>query len=190
MATTADIRKGLTIAVEGQIFQIADFQHVKPGKGGAFVRISLKNVKTGRVIDRTLNSGASIEIVRVDVRDMQFLYQDGEVCHFMDQESYEQVPLDKELIGDNAKWMKDGIVCRVSFLDEQPLSMEVPNFLELEVTQTAPGVKGDTVSGSGKPATLETGAVVQVPFFVDRGDVIRVDTRTSAYLDRIKRSAL
>jgi elongation factor P len=188
MATTADIRKGLTIAMEGQIFQIAEFQHVKPGKGGAFVRITLKNVKTGRVIDRTLNSGASIEIVRVDARDMQFLYQDGEVYHFMDQNSYEQVPLDKELVGDNAKWMKDGIICRISFLDEQPLSMEVPNFLELQVTQTAPGVKGDTVSGSGKPATLETGAVVQVPFFVDQGDVIRVDTRTSAYLDRIKRS--
>jgi elongation factor P len=189
MATTADIRKGLTIAMEGQIFQIADFQHVKPGKGGAFVRISLKNAKTGRVIDRTLNSGASIEIVRVDTHDMQFLYQDGDSFHFMDQESYEQVPLSKELIGDNAKWMKDGIVCRISLLDDQPLSMEVPNFLELEVTQTSPGVKGDTVSGSGKPATLETGAVVQVPFFVDQGDVIRVDTRTSVYLDRIKRSA-
>lgn len=190
MATTADIRKGLTLQVEGQIFQVADFQHVKPGKGGAFVRISLRNIKTGRVIDRTLNSGATIDIVRVDTRDMQFLYQEGEMFHFMDQESYEQVTLEKGMIGDSSKWMKEGIVCRVSFLDEQPLSMEVPNFLELEITETAPGVKGDTVSGSGKPATLETGAVVQVPFFIDQGDVIRVDTRTSEYLDRVKRSSM
>jgi elongation factor P len=188
MATTADIRKGLTVQMEGQIFVIADFQHVKPGKGGAFVRMSLKNIKTGRVIDRTLNSGATIDIVRVDTHDMQFLYQDGDTYHFMDQESYEQIPLGKELIGDNAKWMKEGIVCRISILNDLPLSMEVPNFLELAITQTAPGVKGDTVSGSGKPAVLETGANIQVPFFIDQGDVIRVDTRTSEYLDRIKRS--
>jgi len=189
MATTADIRKGLTIQTEGQIFQISDFQHVKPGKGGAFVRMVLRNVKTGRVIERTVNSGSSIEIVRVDERDMQFLYRDGDSYHFMDQESFDQVFFGEELIGDNAKWMKEGVICRVTFIEDQPLSMEVPNFLELEIVQTAPGVKGDTVSGSGKPATLETGAVVQVPFFVDQGDVIRVDTRTSVYLDRVKRAA-
>ncbi|MFZ5433956.1 MAG: elongation factor P [Calditrichota bacterium] len=187
MATTADIKKGLTINMEGQTFVITDFQHVKPGKGGAFVRITLKNVKSGRVIERTLNSGASIEIVRIDTRDMQFLYKDGDSYHFMDQESFDQVFYGDDVIGDNAKWMKEGIVCKISYLDSQPLSMEVPNFLELEVTETAPGVKGDTVSGSGKPATLETGAVVQVPFFVDQGEVIRVDTRTSAYLDRVKK---
>jgi elongation factor P len=189
MATTADIRKGLTVQMEGQIFLIADFQHVKPGKGGAFVRITLRNVKTGRVIERTLNSGASLDIVRVDTRDMQFLYHDGNHYNFMDQETFEQVALDAELLGDNQKWLKDGVICRISFLVDVPLSMEVPNFLELKITETAPGVKGDTVSGSGKPATLETGAVVQVPFFVDQGDVIRVDTRTSEYLDRIKRGA-
>ncbi|HEY3294320.1 MAG TPA: elongation factor P [bacterium] len=187
MATTADIRKGLTVQMEGQIFLIADFQHVKPGKGGAFVRITLRNIKTGRVIERTLNSGASLDIVRVETRDMQFLYHDGDGYNFMDQESFEQIVLGPELVGDNGKWMKDGVVCRVSFLQDVPLSMEVPNFLELQITETAPGVKGDTVSGSGKPATLETGAVVQVPFFVDQGDVIRVDTRTSEYLDRVKR---
>lgn len=190
MATTADIRKGLTVEMEGQVFQITDFQHVKPGKGGAFVRITLRNVRTGRVIDRTLNSGASIEIVRIDGREMQFLYQEGDDYHFMDQESFEQTFLSKDMVGDNAKWMKEGIVCKVAYLDDQPLSMEVPNFLELEITQTAPGVKGDTVSGSGKPATLETGAIVQVPFFVDQGDVIRVDTRTSSYLDRVKRAGV
>ena len=189
MATTADIRKGLTVQMEGQIFQIADFQHVKPGKGGAFVRITLRNIKTGRVIERTLNSGASLDIVRVDTRDMQFLYKDGDGYNFMDQESFEQIVLGKELLGDNEKWMKEGIICRVSFLNEIPLSMEVPNFLELLITDTAPGVKGDTVSGSGKPATLETGANVQVPFFVDQGDIIRVDTRTSEYLDRVKRTS-
>jgi elongation factor P len=187
MATTADIKKGLTVQMEGQIFVVADFQHVKPGKGGAFVRITLKNVKTGRTIERTLNSGATLDVVRVDARDMQFLYREGDFYNFMDQESYEQVAVAQEMVGDNSKWMKDGIVCRINFLDDQPLSLEVPNFLELLITETAPGVKGDTVSGSGKPATLETGAVVQVPFFVDQGDIIRVDTRTSQYLDRIKR---
>jgi elongation factor P len=188
MATTADIRKGLTVQMEGQIFTIADFQHVKPGKGGAFVRITLRNIKTGRVIERTLNSGASLDIVRVDARDMQYLYREEDHYHFMDQESFEQVILGKELVGDSGKWMKDGIICRVSFMQDTPLSMEVPNFLELLITETAPGVKGDTVSGSGKPATLETGAVVQVPFFVDQGDIIRIDTRTAEYLDRVKRA--
>ena len=119
---------------------------------------------------------------------MQYLYRDGDEYHFMDQENYEQVTLQKEMIGESELWMKEGIVCRINFLQEVPLSMEVPNFLELKITQTAPGVKGDTVSGSGKPATLETGAVVQVPFFVDQGDIIRVDTRTKEYLDRIKRA--
>jgi elongation factor P len=189
MATTADIRKGLTVQMEGQIFQIADFQHVKPGKGGAFVRITLRNIKTGRVIERTLNSGASLDIVRVDTRDMQFLYKETDFYNFMDQESFEQISIGEEMVGDNAKWMKEGIICRVSFLQEVPLSLEVPNFLELKIIETAPGVKGDTVSGSGKPATLETGAVVQVPFFVDQDDVIRVDTRTSEYLDRMKRGS-
>ena len=189
MATTADIRKGLTLQMEGQIFQVVDFQHVKPGKGGAFVRMSLKNLKNGRVIDRTMNSGATIETVRVEGRDMQFLYRDADEYHFMDQESYDQVTLSKEMVGENSIWMKEGVVCRISYLYSIPLSMEVPTFLELQITQTAPGVKGDTVSGSGKPATLETGATVQVPFFVDQGDVIRVDTRTKEYLDRVKRSA-
>jgi elongation factor P len=187
MATTADIRKGLTLQMEGQIFTIADFQHVKPGKGGAFVRMSLRNVKTGRVIDRTLNSGASLDVVRVDIREMQFLYREGEDFHFMDQESYDQITLGKEMLGDNVKWMKDGIICKVSFIDETPLSMEVPFFLETEVKECAPGVRGDTVSGSGKPALIDTGATVQVPFFVDQGDWIRVDTRTGEYLDRVKR---
>lgn len=186
MATTADIRKGLTINMEGQILQITDFQHVKPGKGGAFVRMTLKNVKTGKVIDRTINAGSTIDTVRVEGRDMQYLYCDDDFFHFMDQASYEQIALDKNLVGDASKWMKEGIVCRISFLEDQPLSMDLPNFLELKVTETSPAVRGDTVSGSGKPAILETGAQVTVPFFIEEGEMIRVDTRTREYLDRVK----
>jgi len=187
MASTADIRNGLTINLDGQIFEITKFQHVKPGKGGAFVRMTLRNVRTGKVIDRTQNGGSNIDIVRVEGRDLQFLYKDDEFFHFMDQETYEQFQFGKQLIGDNGKWMKDGVVCHVNFLEAEPLTLEVPNFLELEISQTDPGVRGDTVSSSGKPATLETGAVVQVPLFIDQGEIIRVDTRTSAYIDRVKR---
>ncbi len=188
MATTADIRKGLTIQMEGQIFEIADFQHVKPGKGGAFVRITLRNARTGRVIERTLNSGASIDTVRVDGKDLQFLYGDSEFFHFMDQESYEQFQFTTDWIGDKSRWLKEGVVCRVNFLESEALTLELPNFLEFEITETAPGFKGDTVSNTGKPATLETGAEINVPLFCETGDVVRVDTRTGEYLDRVKRA--
>jgi len=188
MATTADVRKGLTLSMEGQIFEIADFQHVKPGKGGAFVRITLRNARTGRIIERTLNSGASIETVRVDGKDLQYLYNDGESYHFMDQESYEQFQFTKVWLGDKAQWMKEGVVCRVNFLESEALTIELPNFLELEIKETAPGFKGDTVSSTGKPAVLESGAEVNVPLFCEIGDVVRVDTRTGDYLDRVKRA--
>jgi len=188
MASTADIRKGLTLQMEGQIFEVADFQHVKPGKGGAFVRITLRNARTGRIIERTLNSGASIETVRVEGRDLQYLYHDGDFFHFMDQESYEQFQFNSSWIGDKSQWMKDGTICRVNFLDTEALTLELPNFLELEITETAPGFKGDTVSSTGKPATLETGAEVNVPLFCETGDIVRVDTRTGQYLDRVKRA--
>jgi elongation factor P len=187
MATTAEIRKGLTINMDGQLFEISDFQHVKPGKGGAFVRTTLRNVRTGRVIDRTMNAGANIEIVRVEGRDLQYLYKDDDFYYFMDQESYEQFQFTHTLVGDKGVWMKDGIICHVNFHGEEPLTLVLPNFLELEIAQTEPGVRGDTVSSSGKPATLETGAVVQVPLFIDQGETIRVDTRTSQYLDRVKK---
>ncbi|MBK6910004.1 MAG: elongation factor P [bacterium] len=188
MASTADIRKGLTLQMEGQIFEVADFQHVKPGKGGAFVRITLRNARTGRVIERTLNSGASIETVRVDGKDLQFLYSDGEFYHFMDQESYDQFQFGGDWLGDKAQWLKEGVVCRVNFLDTEALTIELPNFLELTIKETAPGFKGDTVSNTGKPAILETGAEVAVPLFCETGDVVRVDTRTGEYLDRVKRA--
>ncbi|MBM3324193.1 MAG: elongation factor P [Calditrichaeota bacterium] len=188
MATTADIRNGLTIEMDGQIFMVTEFQHVKPGKGGAFIRMKLKNVRTGRVIDRTLNSGASITIVRLEVRDMQYLYHDHTGYNFMDQETFEQLSLDEEIIGEQKKWLKEGEVCKVMFHENSPLILEIPFFLELRVMETAPGVRGDTVSGSGKPATLETGALIQVPFFIEQGDIVRVDTRTGEYLDRTARA--
>jgi elongation factor P len=188
MATTADIRNGLTVEMDGQLFVIAEFQHVKPGKGGAFVRIKLKNVRTGRVIERTLNAGASIEIVRLDSRDMQYLFHDETGYTFMDQENFEQISLTEEIVADQKKWLMDGEICRVMFHGDTPLTLEVPFFMELKVTETAPGVRGDTVSGSGKPAILETGAAIQVPFFIEQGDTIRVDTRTGEYLDRIARA--
>lgn len=188
MATTADIRTGLTIEMDGQMFTITEFQRVKPGKGGAFVRMKLKNVRTGRVVDRTLNAGASITIVRLDAREMQYLYQDETGYTFMDQETFEQIPLGEDIVGEQKQWLKEGEICKVMFRGDTPLTLEVPFFLELEVVETAPGVRGDTVSGSGKPATLETGAVIQVPFFVEQGDGVRVDTRTGQYLDRVMRA--
>jgi elongation factor P len=188
MATTADLRNGLTLEMEGQIFMVTEFQHVKPGKGGAFVRIKLKNVRTGRVIDRTMNSGSSISIVRLESRDMQYLFHDDTGYTFMDQETFEQMSLNEDIVGDQRKWLKEGEVCKVMLHENSPLILEVPFFLELKIVETAPGVRGDTVSGSGKPATLETGAVIQVPFFIEQGDMVRVDTRTGQYLDRTARS--
>ncbi|MBU1708360.1 elongation factor P [bacterium] len=188
MATTAEIRNGLTIEMEGQMFVVTWFQHVKPGKGGAFVRTKLKNVRTGRVIDRTLNAGASITIIRLEAREMQYLFHDETGYTFMDQETFDQIPIGEDIIGEDQKWLKEGEICKVMFHGDQPLSLEVPFFLELKVLETSPPVKGDTVSGSGKPATLETSAVIQVPFFVEQGDTVRVDTRTGEYLDRVTRA--
>jgi elongation factor P len=188
MATTADIRNGLTIEMDGQVFMITEFQHVKPGKGGAFVRMKLKNVRTGRVIDRTLNAGTPITMIRLDIHEMQYLYQDDTGYTFMDQETFDQISLGEEIVGEQTKWLKEGEVCKVMFHGDTPLILEIPFFLELEVVETAPPVRGDTVSGSGKPATLETGAVIQVPFFVEQSDTVRVDTRTGEYLDRVVRA--
>jgi elongation factor P len=188
MATTAEIRNGLTIEMDGQMFVVTWFQHVKPGKGGAFVRMKLKNVRNGRVLDRTLNAGANITIIRLDAREMQYLFHDDTGYTFMDQETFDQIPIGEDIVGEQQKWLKEGEICKLMFHDETPLSLEIPFFLELEVVETAPSVKGDTVSGSGKPATLETGAVIQVPFFVEQGDTVRVDTRTGEYLDRVTRA--
>lgn len=187
MANTADFRNGLVLRYNGELMTIVEFQHVKPGKGGAFVRTKLKNVITGRVIDNTFRAGEKVDIVRLEAKMMQYLYQDGEDYVFMDGDTYEQVPLGSSIVDESiSQYLKDGIEYKVLFDGEIPLVVEVPFFLELEVTETEPGIKGDTVSSTTKPATLETGAVVQVPLFVNIGDVVKVDTRTNEYLERVK----
>lgn len=186
MGSTADFRTGLTFNYEGDIFQLVEFQHVKPGRGGAFVRTKIKSLSTGKVLDPTFRSGEKIDIVRVDVKQMQYLYPEGDSLIFMDQETYEQIPLLKTLAGDSIKFLKEGEIVKMLFTGDRALGMELPFFIEFKVIQTAPGVKGDTVSGSGKPATIETGAVVQVPFFIEEGEMIRVDTRTGGYMERVK----
>ncbi len=187
MASTADFRNGFTLKFSGDIFQIVEFQHVKPGKGGAFVRTKLKSLTSGKVIDNTFRAGEKVEEVRVEAKKMQYLYREADSLIFMDQETYDQVPLDTGLAGDSIKFLKEGEEVKVLFHGTQALGMELPFFIEYEIVETEPGVKGDTVSGSGKPATIETGAVVQVPFFIEIGDIIRVDTRTGDYLERMKK---
>ena len=186
MASTSDFKNGLTFEYDDDIFQLVEFQHVKPGKGGAFVRTKIKSLTSGKVLTPTFRSGEKIEIVRVEARQMQYLYNEGDSLIFMDQESYEQIPLDKSLAEDSLKFLKEGEEVKVLFHGTQALGMELPFFIEFSITQTEPGAKGDTVSGSGKPATIETGAVVQVPFFIEEGEVIRVDTRTGEYMERVK----
>ncbi len=186
MATTADIKNGLVINLEDQLFTIVEFQHVKPGKGGAFVRTKLKNVMTGRVIDRTLRSGEKVDIVRIDARPMQYLYQDGSDFVFMDQENYDQVNVPEAIVGESAGFLKEGELVKISFHDDLALVLELPFFLNLLIVECEPGAKGDTVSNVTKPAKLETGAVVQVPLFVESGERIRVDTRTSQYIERVR----
>ena len=186
MASTADFKNGLTIKFSNDIYQIVEFQHVKPGKGGAFVRTKLKSMTTGRVIDKTFRAGEKVDVVRVDAKHMQYLYREGDDLIFMDGETYEQVPLSVNLAGNQLKFLKEGEDVKVLFHGEQALGMELPFFVEYEVVETEPGAKGDTVSGSGKPATIESGAVMQVPFFIEVGDKIRVDTRTGEYMERIK----
>lgn len=184
MISTNDFKTGLTIELDGNVFAIVDFQHVKPGKGAAFVRSKLKNVKTGAVVERTFNAGEKLPPARVDRMEMQYLYNDGENFNFMDTSSFEQMALSKEQLGDGTKYLKENMNILVMMWQGSPIGVELPNQVELEVAETAPGIKGDTASGGSKPATLETGAVVQVPFFVNVGDILLIDTRTGSYLKR------
>lgn len=186
MATTADIKNGVTINYNDQLFTIVEFQHVKPGKGGAFVRTKLKNVVTGRVIDNTFRSGEKIEVVRLEDKDMQYLYQEDEFYVFMDQETFEQVSVPASVVGDQINYIKEGMVAAVQFHEETPLNVAVPNFVNYKITECEPGLKGDTVSNVTKSAKLETGAEVQVPLFIEEGEVIRVDTRTGTYIERVR----
>jgi elongation factor P len=181
--STAEFRRGLKIELDGQPYNIVEFQHVKPGKGGAFVRTKLKHLKLGTVVDRTFRSGEKVGVVDYEQRAMQFLYRDDNF-HFMNLESYEQIALDPEVVGEAANWLKETMEVDVLLINGVPAGIEVPNFVDLTVVKTDPGVRGDTASGGSKPATLETGAVVQVPLFISEGEVLRIDTRTGAYIER------
>jgi elongation factor P len=186
MATTADIRNGAVMEMDGQLFTVVEFQHVKPGKGGAFVRTKLKNLITGRVLERTFRSGEKMDFVRLEDREMQYLYAEGDAFVFMDQETFEQINIPVDVIGNNARFIKEGEIARIYLYKEKPIIIEIPNFINFKIVQCEPGVKGDTVSNVTKPATLETGAVVQVPLFIEEGEIIRVDTRTGDYLERAR----
>ena len=182
--STADFKKGLRIVFDGQPWQIVEFQHVKPGKGGAFVRTKLKHMRLGKVVDNTFRSGEKMELVDFDEKHMQFLYRDDRY-HFMDLETYEQVSLSPEEVGDARDYLKENTEVDVLYIDGAPVAVELPNFVDLAIAKTDPGVRGDTAQGGTKPATLETGAMVQVPLFLNEGDTVKVDTRSGEYLGRV-----
>jgi len=185
LISTSDFRTGLTIEVDGDVFQIVDFQHVKPGKGAAFVRSKLRNVRTGSTVDKTFNPSEKIPKAHIDRRDVQYLYNDGQSYHFMDMETYDQFSMEKEELNDALKYLKENMTIQILMFQEKSIGIDLPNFVELTVVETAPGIKGDTASGGTKPATLETGYVVQVPFFMNEGDVLQIDTRTGHYIKRV-----
>ena len=186
MYTTSDFRKGLKIEIGGEPYTIVDFQHVKPGKGGAFVRTRLKSLTSGNVLDMTFRSGDKVDKPDLEEREMQFLYETNGEYHFMDTNNYEQLFLTGEHLGDSKGFLKENLVIKALFHNKRPIGIEIPMFVELKVTQTEPGVRGDTATGATKPATLESGAVIQVPLFVNEGDILRVDTRTREYITRVK----
>ena len=182
--STAEFKKGLKIVFDGQPYAIVEFQHVKPGKGGAFVRTKLKHMRLGKVIDNTFRSGEKVELVDFEERHMQFLYRDDRY-HLMDLETYEQLSLSEDEVGDAREFLKEDTEVDVLYIDGAPAAVELPNFVELAIAKTDPGLRGDTAQGGTKPATLETGAVVQVPLFLNERDVVKVDTRTGEYLARV-----
>ncbi len=184
--SAGDFRKGVTIDIDGNVFTIVDFQHVKPGKGAAFVRTRIKNVVTGAVLDRTWNPVDRVEKATIETKKMQYLYSDGELYYFMDNDTYEQLPLNKSQVEDALMYIRENDTATIKFYKGQAFSVEPDNFVELLVTECEPGVKGDTATNVTKQATLETGAVVNVPMFVNQGEVIRIDTRTGEYMERVK----
>ena len=186
MITAGDFRNGLTFDMDGDVMQIIEFQHVKPGKGAAFVRTKLRNVITGAVVEKTFNPTDKYPTALVERKEMQYLYNDGELYYFMDMESYEQLPVDAGKLGDNFKFVKEEMMCKIMSYKGNVFGVEPPMFVVLEVTETEPGFKGDTATGASKPATLETGASIKVPLFVEIGDVLKIDTRTGEYLERAK----
>jgi len=185
MISAGEIRKGTTFEQDGQVFTVIEFLHVKPGKGAAFVRTKLRNVITGGVTDATFNPTAKLQEAVIERKEMQYLYSDGELYYFMDQETFEQIPLNYEKVEGAIKFLKENMFAVIKFYKGEAFSVEAPNFVELMITQTDPGVKGNTATNVLKPATLETGAVVGVPIFVNEGETIRVDTRTGEYMERV-----
>ncbi len=186
MVVAGDFKNGITFEMDGNVFQVVEFQHVKPGKGAAFVRTKLKNVITGAVIEKTFSPTDKYENAYVERKDMQYLYNDGELYYFMDLESFEQLPLEESKLGDNFRFVKEEMLCKIISYKGNVFGVEPPMFVELEVTDTEPGFKGDTATGASKPATLETGAQIKVPLFINIGDVLKIDTRTGEYLERAK----
>ncbi len=186
MTTTNDLRTGMVLEIDGELYTVVEFLHVKPGKGGAFVRTKLKNLSTGRVIDKTFSAGEKVKDVRIDKVEMQYLYNAGDEYYFMNNETFDQIALPASMLEDIALLMKENMVVTVQMREGQPIAVELPTFVDLKVVETAPGVKGDTVSGGTKPATLETGKVIQVPLFIEAGTVVRVDTRTGEYVSRVQ----
>ena len=186
MITAGDFRNGVTFEMDGQVMQVVEFQHVKPGKGAAFVRTKMKNVITGAVTETSFNPTAKFEQATVERKDAEYSYNDGDLYYFMDQETYDMVPLNKELLGDAFRFIKENTMCTLVSYKGSVFSVEAPNFMELEVTATEPGVRGDTATNVTKPATLETGAIIKVPLFINIGDKISIDTRTGEYIGRAK----
>lgn len=182
--STADFKNGKAILIDGKPNIIIEFQHVKPGKGGAFVRTKIRDIRTGRVNDLTFRSGEKFDEIRMETKEMQFLYNDGEDYHFMDTGDYSQIALTADAVGEAAKWLKENDTATLQYAGDELIGVEAPMFVELEVTETEPGFKGDTVQGGTKQATLETGAVVQVPMFINNGDVLKIDTRDARYITR------
>jgi elongation factor P len=185
MISAGDIRKGTTFEVDGQVFTVIEFLHVKPGKGAAFVRTKLRNVIQGGVTDRTFNPTDKLQEAVIERKEMQYLYSDGELYYFMDPETFDQIPLNLEKVEEAIKFLKENMFALIKFYKGEAFSVEAPNFVELQITYTEPGAKGNTATNTGKPATVETGAIVMVPLFVNEGEVIRIDTRTGEYMERV-----
>ncbi len=184
MVTAGDFRNGLTFDMDGNVMQVVEFQHVKPGKGAAFVRTKIKNVITGAVIERTFSPTDKFENAYVERKEMEYLYNDGELYYFMDNETYEQIPLEASKLDDNFRFVKENMSCKILSYKGNVFSVEPPTFVELEVVDTEPGFKGDTATGTTKPATLETGAIVKVPLFIEIGNKLKIDTRDGSYIER------
>ena len=185
MATSNDLKNGVVLNIDGQLWTVIDFQHVKPGKGGAFVRSKLKNVLTGKVVDKTFNAGVKVETASVDRRDMQYLYRDGDSWVFMDNSSYEQFPVPDSIVGDSSKYLLENQTVQVAIHEGNPIIVDLPASVEIMLTYTEPGLQGDRSSGGTKPATLETGAEIQVPLFIESNTKVKVDTRDGSYLGRV-----